>query len=180
MKGVKINISRHHYCETAANRIFRSTNPLEYIIPENASMQCVLMKDYIGSVAEIKKYIDFFSLLGVNGFSFRGLSALDPTKKYYSEVNFTSDQSVDFFAIANQIADDPDFQFVQQKIGDHYVYEIYTYKGKHVRFTYSNFDFLRKIETQERNNNQWYSRAIVISPQGHVYAGWTYDINMIA
>ena len=179
LKGIRINLSRHHYCESKAREIFHTTNDLAYTMPANTSMQCVLRRDYIGSLPEIKKYIEFFSLFGVEGFFFRGLSALDPEKNYGIEGMFTAAQKVDFFAILNEVANDPDFLFVQQKIGDHYVYEIYLYKGKPVRFTYSNFEFLRKVETEERRKGLWYSRATIITPTGHTYAGWTYNINKI-
>jgi hypothetical protein len=135
------------------------------------------MKGYIDSVSEIKKYMDFFTLLGADGFSFRGMSTLDVGKEYVDEINFSNAHAVDFFSIVEEVSNDPAFEFVQQKIGDHYWFEHYNYKGKPVRFTYSNFDFLRKVETEERKNNQWFSRATIISPTGRVYAGWTYDIN---
>lgn len=180
MPGIRINLSRHHYCETKAKQIFHTDDDLSYILAQKGMcMQCVLMKDYIGTVPEVKRYIEFFASLGAQGFSFRGMSSLDTTKRYSTQGAWTNDQQIDFFALVNEVANDPDFRFVQQKIGDHYVYEIYEYKGKVVRFTYSNFDFLRKVEVEERNKRQWYSRATIIGPSGNVYAGWAYDINLI-
>lgn len=175
MENVWINLSRHHYCETKANEIFGKKS--DYTIIPNTTMQCVMMKGYIDSIVEIKKYMDFFIAMRADGFSFRGMSTLDAGKEYTKEINFSAAHAVDFFSIVEEVSNDPSFEFVQQKIGDHYWFEIYTYKGKQVRFTYSNFDFLRKVETEERKNNQWFSRATVISPTGKIYAGWTYDIN---
>ena len=175
MENIWINLSRHHYCETKADEIFGKKS--DYTIIPNTTMQCVMMKGYIDSVAEIKKYMDFFITMRADGFSFRGMSTLDAGKQYTNEVNFSAVHAIDFFSIVEEISNDPDFEFVQQKIGDHYWFEIYNYRGKPVRFTYSNFDFLRKVETEERKNKQWFSRATVISPVGKVYAGWTYDIN---
>ena len=175
MDGVWINLSRHHYCDTKAAEIFGKK--ADYTIGPKTTMQCVMMKGYIDSVAEIKKYMDFFTAMRADGFSFRGMSTLDAGKEYTKEIDFSAAHAINFFAIVNEISNDPDFEFVQQKIGDHYWFEIYKYKGKPVRFTYSNFDFLRKVETEERKKNQWFSRATVISPFGKVYAGWTYDIN---
>lgn len=179
MKGFRINLSRHHYCESKSREIFGSEDCSNYIMADNVVLQCVMMKGYIDSVTEMKKYMDFYSGIGATGFSFRGLSTLDAGKQYEKEVNFSLARSIDFFAIVNAVANDPEFEFLQQKIGDHYFFEIYKYKGKVVRFTYSNFEFLRKVETEERAMGQWFSRATIISPKAKVYAGWTYDINEI-
>ena len=178
MKGIRINLSRHHYCEGKSEEIFggRCSN---YDIGESTVLQCVMMKGYIDSVAEIKRYMDFYGGIGAKGFSFRGLSTLDAGKQYEKEVNYSAAKAIDFFAIVNEVTNDPDFEFLQQKIGDHYWFEIYKYKGKIVRFTYSTFEFLRQVETEERKNGQWFSRATILRETGKVYAGWTYDINEI-
>ena len=118
--------------------------------------------------------------VGASGFSFRGLTRLDAGKQYDKEVKFSLAHEIDFFGIANRVANDPDFEFVQQKIGDHYWFEIYRYRGKIVRLTYSNFAFLRKSETEERAKGAIFSRATIIHPDGKIYAGWTYDLNLIA
>ncbi len=175
MKGIRVNLSRHHYCETKADMIFGKKS--DYVIGSNITMQCVMMKGFIDSVAEIKKYMDFFIAMRADGFSFRGMSKLDASKEYVREIDFSTTHAIDFFSIVNEVSNDPAFEFVQQKIGDHYFYEIYKYKGKPVRFTYSNFEFLRKVETEERKNGKSYSRATIISPSGKVYTGWTYNIN---
>lgn len=179
-KNIRVNLSRHHYCETKVAEIFGRKSPIKYPIDSNTTLQCVLMKGYIDSVAEMKRYMDFYIGMGARTFSFRGMSTLDADKRYEQEVNFTNAHSVDFFSIVNEMFADRDIDFFEQKIGDHYYYEYFAYKGKMIRMTYSNFDFLRKVEAEERVKGDWYSRATIISPSGNLYAGWAYDINKIA
>jgi len=113
-----------------------------------------------------------------SGFSFRGLTTLDSDKDYKMEREFTNNSVIDIKSLLDEIANDSRFEFIQQKIGDHYLFEIYRYKGKYVRFTYSNFEWLKSVENQERKDGKWYSRATIIHPNA-VYAGWTYNLNKI-
>lgn len=177
--GVAVNVSRHHYDPDRIKELFMSKSvPTLEIFPKLV-LQCVMMKDGINSIVEMKNYMDFYNSLGVSGFSFRGLTNLDAEKQYADEILFSENQAVDFLDICNQIAADDEFEFIQQKIGDHYLYEFYKYRGSFVRLTYSNFKLLREFESEERKNNQWFSRATIVHPHGKVYAGWTYDINEI-
>lgn len=123
--------------------------------------------------------MDHYAHKGAVGFSFRGLTKLDAGKEYSKEINWSAAHAVNFYEIVDMISKDDDFEFVEQKIGDHYWFEMWKYKGMMFRLTYSNFDWLRKVETEERNNNEWFSRATIVLPTGGVYSGWTYDINKI-
>lgn len=172
-----INVSRHHYDFSVNQQIFGGKfNTLDHNTTTKSTLQCVLMMGYIDTLREIKKYMDIYSM--AKGYSFRSLTKLDKSKGYLKESIFTSERFVDIKLILDQVARDPDFTFVQQKIGDHYIYEIYRYKGKIVRFVYSNFDWLRRVENEERQQGDIYSRATIIEPTT-VYTGWAYDINRI-
>lgn len=177
--NIRVNLSRHHHNDEISHFIFGRNIPLPPL-NENIFMQCVLIDGVIDTVAKMKEYMDFFIAKGVGGFSFRGLSKLDVGKRYiHGETSFSNDRRIDLFGIANQVFQDSDFEFVQQKIGDHYWYEVYKYKGKPVRLTYSDFYYLSEVEQRERGDGQWFSRATIVSPFGKVFAGWTYDINQI-
>lgn len=174
---VSLNISRHHYNFNDNMSIFGSMfKAIDARTTERSYLQCVLLKDYINNVESIKKYINVYSM--ARGFSFRSLTVLDSQKRYFKEAQFTKDNYVDIKFILDQIDKDPDFTFIQQKIGDHYIYEIYRYRGKIVRFVYSNFDWLRQVEIKEREQGDIFSRATIIEPTA-VYSGWAYDINRI-
>jgi MoaA/NifB/PqqE/SkfB family radical SAM enzyme len=173
-----INLSRHHYEPDKVMDVFGKKFK-DTIVKEKTVMQCVLMKDYIDSVEKMKKYMDYYADKGAIGYSFRGLTKLDATKQYSKEIDFSKAHAINFYDIVNNIAKDPDFKFIQQKIGDHYWFEIWEYKGKKFRLTYSNFEFLREVEVKERSSGLWFSRATIILPYGEVYSGWSYDINLI-
>lgn len=178
-----INISKHHYEDVKNNEIFgkdREEYCKNFYYNHFINFQCVLLDGYIDSVDEIKKYIDFHIEHGIKRITFRGLSSLNVDKGYYEEsIQFCNNQTVDVFKILNDISEDKDFEFIQQKIGDHYIYELYKYKGITICFSYSNFTFLKQVEEEERQNGELYSRATILKPDGSVYIGWYYKINKI-
>jgi organic radical activating enzyme len=176
--GFSINLSRHHHEPEKIKEIFGKPAP-DVLLPERTVAQCVLLKNFIDSLPAMKAYMDSFIDKGFVGFSFRGLTQLDPEKQYISQESYSQKHFVDIFEIMNQAAQDPDFTFVKQVLADHYIYEILKYRGRVVRLTYSNFDWLRKVETEERSRGEWFSRVSIVHPDGKVYAGWTYDINLL-
>lgn len=117
----------------------------------------------------ILAFIEYYMKEGAVGFSFRGLSTMPGCGKRNNV----------FYDILQHFADY--IPFVQQKIGDHYLYEVYKYQYKSIpiRFTYSNFDILYKQEIKERSRGQVFSRATVILPNGSVYSGWNYNLNVL-
>lgn len=155
---INVNLSRH------------AIEPVPMQITGHA-MQCVLMQGGVDSVAAMMRYMNHYLALGASGFSFRGL-----TKR---EGAASQRGAVDVRAIADELATNSDFQFVQQKVGDHYIYEIYRYRGVPVRLVYSNFDVLRQFETDERARGDVFSRATVVNSDGAVYSGWLFDLNEI-
>jgi|HubBroStandDraft_4_1064222.scaffolds.fasta_scaffold00021_98 organic radical activating enzyme len=179
LNGFLVNLSRHHYQRSKIEEIFEHTCEDVPLLPKKTVMQCVLLAGYVDNLHVVKQYMSHYISQGAVGFSFRGLSALDSFKEYSRETSWTAAHEVDVFAFANAVAADPEFEFVQQKIGDHYWFEIYKYKGFPMRVTYSNFSWLRDVETKERSKGEWFSRVTVVSPFNKVYAGWTYDINEV-
>ncbi len=142
----------------------------------NITIQSVMMRGGVESVKDVKAFIDHYNNLGFKSYSFRGLSVLDYNNDYSGAEKFTQENAVDFFKIVNDVAKDPEFEFKQQKIGDHYVYEIWEYKGSVLRFTYSNFSLLREIEENERKKGKRFSRA---TPDNRVTTGWIEDLNRL-
>jgi len=178
-----VNLLRYHYNPETNASIFNRKSIMK--LPTTTApltMQCYLVSGGIDSPKEIKKYMDFFMTegRGAHGFIFRGMPNQDSDKECLTTPpEYSKDNSVDFFDILAQVVIDNDFEFVEQKIGDHYIYEIYRYKGVFARFSYSDYSLLRKIETEERNKGDWFSRTTIIRPDGKVYAGWAYDLNLI-
>lgn len=182
-----VNVSRHHFDDVKNNKLFngKAISTTELVEANNKlgnklTLQAILAKDFIGNLASIKEYMNYFIDKGFNSFSFRGLCELDSTKDYFrNKVKFSKDHNVDFFQIAEEVAGNSDFQFKQQKIGDHYVYELYKYKGKTFRLTYSNFDYLRQQETKEINQGMNICRNAIVFPNGKFATGWADDIKQL-
>ena len=172
-------MSRHNYDVVRANEVFKREVASDDDDFTGKFVQCVLMKSQINSITEMKRFMEYYADHDAKGFSFRGLTTLDAGKAYSSEVEWSTVNGVDIRAIADEVAADPAFTFVQQKIGDHYWFEIYKWRGVPLRLTYSNFSWLHDVETAERATNVWNSRATIVASDGAVYAGWTYDINQI-
>lgn len=172
------NVSRHHYEQDKINNIFvtNRSDPLD-ALPPQTMMQCVALSGYIDSLDECRKYMAHWAARGAAGFSFRGLSSLDAGKNYAAEIAWTRAHHCDVGRIADAAANAADFQFIQQKIGDHYWYEICKWNDLPVRFTYSDFDWLRQVEQAERASDAWFTRAMIVHPNGDVFSGWTYEIN---
>ena len=181
-----INVSRHDSSYQELKRIFRSNQVItdDELTKannqlENLTLQAVLVNSHLDSVEKIKEYLENYTLKGFKQFSFRGLSILDEEKSYPKEIKFTKENFVDIFQILNDVCKDKDFQFVQQKVGDYYLYEFWKFKGAFVRFTYSNFSWLREQEIKERKNGEIFSRATIIYPEGRVTSSWCDDISEI-
>lgn len=138
----------------------------------NVCLQAVMCKGGLDGVESLTAYMDHYIDLGFRQFSFRGLSVLDESKLYGQEIAFTKKNWVDVFAVISEVARDPRFEFVQQKVGDHYLYEIWKYRGCTFRFTYSNLNLLRSYENAEREAGNPYSRATILYPDGRVTSGW--------
>lgn len=179
---VRVNLSRHAVAPSPRDPVFMMPAPADHI-DGRTFIQCALLRDHIHTLPGMKVFMQQWMARTppLAGFSFRGLSQLDDAKAYPEEQRlFCSSQCVDIFEIANQMFADPEFHFQQQKIGDHYWFEFYRWGSIPIRLTYSNFSYLRRREQEERARDEWLSRATVVHANGHVYAGWAYDINKVA
>ncbi len=184
-----INVSRHDYRKIKIPGLFGivgfenviDDDDLSYVQSRlgNITIQSVMIKGGVESVKDIKEFMNHYNKLGFKSYSFRGLSILDHNNDYSGAEEFTRKNFVDFFEIVNSVAKDPEFEFKQQKIGDHYVYEIWKYKGATLRFTYGNFSLLREIEENERKEGKRFSRATILFPDNRVTTGWIEDLNKL-
>ena len=180
MRVPSFNISRHSHIpgERATLTGFRKEISdedlfhVQSVFKNICCLQAVMCKEGLNSLEAIKAYMDHYMAMGFRQFSFRGLSALDETKIYESEINYSQNNWVDIFDVIDNVAKDPDFEFVQQKIGDHYLYEIWRYKGCTLRFTYSNLNLLRTYELEEKRMGKRFSRATILYPNSRVTSGW--------
>jgi molybdenum cofactor biosynthesis enzyme MoaA len=164
-----INVSRHHINDNKNNEISGNFISIDELIKINnelknrLTLQSVTINNYIDSSEKIKEFMDHFIDKGFNSFSFRGLYDTNLHKNMY----------IDFFDLIEQISVDNDCVFIEQKVGDHYIYEKYKYKNKTFRLTYANIPYLNMIEDKEIANNINICRNAILFPDGKFSTSWT-------
>lgn len=194
VKMPHLNISRHHYVDSKNNDSFNkktiSTEGLKnikqiiggtYYDTTRVRFQCVMIKNYIDSFEEVKKYLNHILELGFDNVAFRGLSKLKEEDGYNQELHeYCEENQVDMFSILRYLQHDPDFKLNAQNISDHYMYEDWVYKGKvDVHFAYSDMELLKKYEVNELQNNELFAREFVLYEDGSFCSGWNKDIKLI-
>lgn len=188
-----LNISLHHY-DLEKNKILFGNKSITkeqlsfikqelgatYYDKTRIRLQCVLVKGYIDSLEEVKKFLDFAIELGFDNVCFRGLSKLKNKVEDINLHEFCNNNSMEIFEITNVLDKDSDFKFNCQNISDHYMYEDWIYKNKvDVYFTYSDMDILEKLELEELKNDINYAREFVLYEDGNFCGGWNKDIKTI-
>lgn len=187
-----INISLHHY-DLNKNKFFFGGKSITYqqlkFIIDNLGgtyydktrirLQCVMMKNGIDSIEEIKKYTNFAKSLGLDNVAFRGLSKLKTSIEINELHKFCDKYSFDIFNILNKLQNDDEFKFNCQNISDHYMYEDWIFNGVDIHFAYSDMDILEKREKKELKDNIKYAREFVIYEDGSFCGGWNKNMKKI-
>jgi len=152
------NIKPIHKC--LMNVSVQGIHDLETHDRESLCLQKMIVESDVKSVVMFMNYYYYFNCIKL--FSFRGMY----------------DRPGDYFELVSNVSNDNRFEFIQQKIGDYYHFEMYKYL-KHncfLRFTFADMSFLREKEVKEKVR---YSRANIIQPNGDTYTGWNYDLNLL-
>lgn len=142
------NISAHHY-DTARRQELSSeeVSDLKKIsgkardIGARIRLNCTLMKDYIGNVSEVMRYIEYARGLGVQDIYFRDLFNLENRRRSCRYANkpklgFTDSQRVDFNALISEIMSTQNMQF-DETISRHRgkgITHIFDYNGGRISF----------------------------------------------
>lgn len=77
----------------------------------------------------------------------------------------------DWKPLFDSLSQDPEFSFIQQKIGDYYFYEEWKFGDKLLHFSYSDLVQLAKYKEKEDLEKN-FVRAVVILPDGTVKFDW--------
>ena len=138
-----LNISRASYDDKLNREIMRYNVEKEYCTDEmlreilsitNKSamshrLSCILLKESVNSVEEMKKYLDFYSTLGANNFIFRELMDYDKTAINTEKMTYCDQNKIKLYDIWHQFDDYPEFKPYLNLLGYYYYVEIYKYKG---------------------------------------------------
>lgn len=83
-----------------------------------------------------------------------------------------NEKSFDWKPLFDKIKEDPDFKFIQQKIGDYYFFEEYKYKNnKTIRFSFADMEQL-KYYKDKMDKEQNFVRAAIVLADGTVKFDW--------
>lgn len=152
------NIGPIHKC--TMNVSVQGMRPLETHDREELCLQKMIVGSEVKSIVMFMNYHYYLNF--VEKYSFRGMY----------------DRPGDYFELVSNVSNDSRFEFIQQKTGDYYHFEMYRYLRYNcfLRFTFADMSLLREKEVKEKVR---YSRANIIQPNGDTYTGWNYDLNIL-
>lgn len=138
-----LNISRASYNDELNRKIMRFASDKEYCsmdmlreilsIINNSDLKhrisCLLLKESVNSVEEMKRYIDFYSKLGANNFIFRELMDYDKSAINTEKMRYCDANKIKLYDIWNDFEKYPEFVPYLNILGYYYYVEIYKYLG---------------------------------------------------
>lgn len=138
-----LNISRASYNDSLNRQIMRYAAEKEYCTVEmmkdiiavtNTSdlhhrISCLLLRESVCSVEEIKRYIDFYGNIGANNFIFRELMDYDHTALNTEKMEYCDKNKIKLNEIWEDFEKYPNFIPFLNILGYYYYVEIYKYLG---------------------------------------------------
>ncbi len=155
----RINLSVHHFdpIQNATSfGVVRRNRYWEHPYYKTATIQTVLKNP---SLNYVTSFLESFSN---PRYSFR----------FVSETDSKDIKPVEWYDLFESINSDGRFVFRQQKIGDYYFFEEYSYGKKLVRFSFSSIAQLNSYKKLEHQTAKNYVRAVVIKPDGEIQFDW--------
>lgn len=177
-----LNISRASYNDTLNRKIMRYNTEKEYctmdMIKEILSvcnnselhhrLSCLLLKESVNSVEEIKKFVDFYSSLGANNFIFRELMDYDKTAINTEKMRYCDANKVKLYDIWHQFKNYPDFIPYLNILGYYYYVEIYKYLGMTIASESADLN----IQNREKAKNPEVVYEMVFHNNGNLCGSW--------
>lgn len=177
-----LNISRVSYNDILNREIMRYTNDKEYCTNEmlgeilnitNKSdmkhrLSCVLLKESINSVEEMKKYLDFYSKLGANNFIFRELMDYDKTAVNIEKMDYCDKNKIKLYEIWNQFDNYSEFKPYLNLLGYYYYVEIYKYNNMTVASESADLN----IQYREKEKHPQMVYEMVFHNNGNLCGSW--------
>lgn len=177
-----LNISRASYDDNINREIMRYNTEKEYCTMEmmkeilsvcNTSelhhrISCLLLKESINSVSEIKKFIDFYFDLGANNFIFRELMDYDKTAINTEKMKYCDENKIKLYDIWHQFDNFPEFIPYMNILGYYYYVEIYKYLGNTVASESADLN----IQNREKQKNPNVVYEMVFHNNGNLCGSW--------
>lgn len=176
-----VNFSRPHYDEKIVQHIMRfreSMTSFEELKTAIAYLEknqvrtrfnCIIGKDGIDSVEEMKRYMDYIETLGCNHVVFREMMSFnEKASKNVEKREYFSSNRILMNDLWKVIDADEDFQPFNSVRGHYYYIEMYNYKNISMVSERANLKCLE----DERIKNMSYIYEMVFHPNGNLCAEW--------
>jgi molybdenum cofactor biosynthesis enzyme MoaA len=177
-----LNISRAHYDNEKNNKmmLFEALLDLETITKIckdkiRVRLSCILSKNGVDSVSEMKNYMNFALKYNIDNVVFRELmnydeSKIDQTKPIHK---YCESNRIHLNDIWENIDNDSDFTFIDQILGYYYYVEVYNYKG--IAMVSESAD-LKKIAIEKEKTTKILDKPVVYEmvfhPNGYLNGSW--------
>lgn len=185
-----LNISRAAYDDEVNRRIMRF-NPGAYCTMEKLRdilavtnndavklkhrISCLLLKESVNSVEEMKKYIDYYATLGANNFIFRELMDYDRLAINKEKIQYCDDNKIKLNNIWEDFAKFPEFERYLNILGYYYYVEIYKYKGMTVAS--ESADLNQLYVEKAKNPDMIYE--MVLHDNGNLNGSWVDSMEVL-
>lgn len=177
-----LNISRVSYNDELNRKIMKYTNEKEYCTNEMLKeilnttnktnlahrLSCVLLKESVNSIEEMKKYLDFYSTLGANNFIFRELMDYDKTAVNFEKMTYCNNNKIKLYEIWNQLDNYPEFKPYLNLLGYYYYVEIYKYKNMTIASESADLN----LQYREKEKNPNIVNEMIFHNNGNLCASW--------
>lgn len=177
-----LNISRASYDDTLNRAIMRYNTEREYCTddmlkeilgivnksPMSHRLSCILLKESVNSVYEMKKYLDFYEKLGANNFIFRELMDYDKTAVNKEKMEYCTQNKIKLYDIWHQFDQYPEFNPYLNLLGYYYYVEIYKYHGMTVASESADLN----IQYREKDRHPEMVYEMVFHNNGNLCGSW--------
>ncbi len=187
-----LNISKAHYDDSINHKLMRypgneirsSGEYIKFItnIANPAGLRvrlsCVLLNEGIGTVPEMKKYMNWAEGLGVDNVVFRELMRYDNEHIIKGRIfNFCERNRVTLQSIWEQIDADPEFVLENQVLGYYYYVEVYRYHG--IDMVSESADLKQINIEKSKPSDKPIVYEMVFHPNGCLNGSWKEDEDIL-
>lgn len=131
-------------------------------------ISCLLLKESVNSVDEMKRYIDAYNEIGANNFIFRQLMDYDKSAINVEKIDYCDRNRVELNDIWREMAGHKEFVPYMNMVGYYYYVEIYKYFNSIIASESANLN----QQYREKNSHKDMIYEMVFHPNGNLCASW--------
>lgn len=134
-------------------------------------MSCILLKQSVHTVNQIKEYVEFYRKYGIDNFIFRQLMDYDHKAVNLEKIQYCDKNKVDLNDIWKEIESHPEIKPYLNLLGYYYYVEIYKYNGCTIASESANLE----QQYQEKANHKDMVYEMVFHTNGRLCGSWIPD-----